>query len=718
MSFNLDDLERDVHFCQNFLESTGNYFSLGEDTSKDSQFKEKDPTETDTLTSSLVDEFLKPRRGKNVEKEKVAKHVKFRKTLSMVEFDQDESGQEGFFTSETNISDGALMVEELVSESSLNPMSEASETESEHEQFKQIPRQLSEKIKPTLKPLTRALIQKELDEYTFKPKINRLPFSSKNRNIPINKRIEAWVSQHVEKMKAQESEMEKVDEEDLKECTFKPKITSNSKQKAKLVNTSKDVVERLFEKANVRHALRERKKQRLEEQERNQFTFRPTLKKSKKYLEHKNYKPIYNRIGELQRTKQAKALRLKCKVENEEQCTFKPQINKKSKEIAKKLQNQEGRISERLSQTISSNVYRSLRRQARQKEEESKECTFKPQINPCSREIAESKDLGIPKEQFLERQEIYKLRALERQLEVIDFTEKKLNCTFKPKIGNAEKVLQKSRRHSTRLQVENQSEFYQRLSHLDSNRKIAKEEIIRKKELEKYPFRPKITQKSKIIGRPTTIEELTSREVKERKVKRLKLQKHRQFRESHPFKPQTTKGGKSKNVKSSGFDDICSISIMENIEKYRKVKEANLKKKRKEFEKAMMQECTFQPATLKSRVKKPKKVIIRGLDDFLRQRKKAKEKDEQILRREKEVFNVNPDLVKTAQCEGVTIPKPFKLAEAKNSNSSRRQRALAESLKIEMNEKCSFAPKTINTLSRKTINRILHEDTSSDTSFL
>lgn len=291
------------------------------------------------------------------------------------EIEDDEEGT-GFFSHVREVSYDAELIAEVASihsEEEHKIHLNSFESPNQNQKIDNSPKPALEESPPELIK-TSEPISDELKECTFRPKINSYKGTKRN-DIPLKKRIDAWMESYKSKQKKQRTLKKALESEEMKECTFKPKILKKGPPRPA------SIVDRLYESSNMRYAVRERRKQRIEDGEANQYPFRPKIKKSK-YL-GENYRPIYERVGQLQREKSDKSHHLKKKHTQEEKFTFKPKINKKSRKIAREMRVSEGDVSDRLNQRASTNVLRSIRRKCIRQEHIEKECTFKPKINKC-----------------------------------------------------------------------------------------------------------------------------------------------------------------------------------------------------------------------------------------------------------------------------------------------------------------------------------------------
>jgi hypothetical protein len=146
-------------------------------------------------------------------------------------------------------------------------------------------------------------------------------------------------------------------------------------------------------------------------------------------------------------------------------------------------------------------------------------------------------------------------------------------------------------------------------------------------------------------------------------------------------------------------------SMTEDIERYRREKEEFIRQVKAEREIRELQQCTFHPTTNRTRVKK-KTVIVRGLGKYLETREHALKLRKEKQEREEKVFTVKAP---TKGPEGTTIVRPFNLSKGVIKRS---KEAVKEEVEREMLTECTFKPRTVESVKREAIQRLLNDSTS------
>eukprot|EP01084_Bolivina_argentea_P258965 436799_1 len=266
------------------------------------------------------------------------------------------------------------------------------------------------KKKPKLKhkrSLAQQMADKESENLTFKPKINKYSF---NRRIDpdVQRRLQIWNVQ--KKIKLTQQRKQKMEEDDCKikeHFTFQPEVKTTIKKRSRpktakmyhgnncnnstlSIDSSLPVQHRLYEREYRRIEKLAKTKEIIEKQEMKQCSFKPKLQKSKlstkieKKFEHR--KPIWERQKCIKKQKQNKRLASKNKITKamDTDLTFKPKINKKSKEIVENAKLYTSYypidVSERL-------LLQNPKNKKIENENNNEKNKCKPYINPTSQKI-------------------------------------------------------------------------------------------------------------------------------------------------------------------------------------------------------------------------------------------------------------------------------------------------------------------------------------------
>ncbi len=144
----------------------------------------------------------------------------------------------------------------------------------------------------------------------------------------------------------------------------------SSSADARSSNIQQTASHRLYNEADNRFALREKQRQRFEQEELSKYpiqmtcsfprhSFKPTINafSQKKYIDNSNYRPIQQRVGELIRKKKEKLHHLwKENQSSNPDLTFKPQINDTSKEPVVGKEKRKLPVVERLETYLKDNL--------------------------------------------------------------------------------------------------------------------------------------------------------------------------------------------------------------------------------------------------------------------------------------------------------------------------------------------------------------------------
>lgn len=195
--------------------------------------------------------------------------------------------------------------------------------------------------------------EKFKQECTFRPTINKTPHG---KNIDYAERKfdrEEWFKRLTrsrnEIVEQREKQKRTKDEDNSKNCSFRPNINSY-----RSLSTSQiSVDERLYNHGENIKFKREQQKREKDEIEASAYPFSPQITQSVAVLvgTKKNQAPLYQRIYEVQQTKNALRQLEKEKSEKREGITFQPSINQNSKKIAESKY--QGSLMDRLSRTSS-----------------------------------------------------------------------------------------------------------------------------------------------------------------------------------------------------------------------------------------------------------------------------------------------------------------------------------------------------------------------------
>ncbi|EGR33333.1 hypothetical protein IMG5_056050, partial [Ichthyophthirius multifiliis] len=277
-------------------------------------------------------------------------------------------------------------------------------------------------------------------QYPFKPQINDLPqqIYGESENINISKQ-EQWERLLKDKINAiTERDNQKIiyqKQEIEQNCTFKPQINEISKHIMADKPSDMPIQERLYKEAEKIQQQKEELKRKHENSQ--IYTFKPDIQQSISNLkgELAFTKPLYQRLQQVMQEKQENLLELQIKNQNDNQYTFKPELNQKTYQIAKeKLQ------GKNVVQRLLIDAIDKENRKSKIIEESqlsiNKLCTFQPQINPSNRsDYQEDENQSKRQQEFVQRQYLmadYLKEKLEEKIKQID---KDSEYKFKPQIN-------------------------------------------------------------------------------------------------------------------------------------------------------------------------------------------------------------------------------------------------------------------------------------------
>lgn len=356
----------------------------------------------------------------------------------------------------------------------------------------------TEGIKNRTDDVRREVEQRIQQECTFKPKISNYQFSTKNKK-PQSKeaRLRELADSKQREYERRERERKQREEEELAQLSFKPNVKKQASKKQ-----SDAVTERLFHEADDKRIKREKMKREQEMQQMESFTFRPQTN-ANSHVDQQSYRPVHERVGEMQRKKHEEMARLKIKNETENaDLTFSPKINKKSQAIAM-IKTNNATFQERISAQLSQAIEKKYKNQT---ENQFSNYTFKPEVNPNSEKMLKhSKMFNGEMANFVKRQEF-----LQQQIKV----QQMLNTTmdeyeFKPQISETSKMIVEAKMSRA---GETEHDKIERLAFRDKQKSEALKEYVKEQYYKKYSFQPSINELSKVMAKATDAEELVHNE--------------------------------------------------------------------------------------------------------------------------------------------------------------------------------------------------------------
>jgi hypothetical protein len=552
---------------------------------------------------------------------------------------------------------------------------------------------------------------KLMEECTFQPKINKwvgsiAPVTGEERIEQLSRpREQEYVDRERRKMQQELSEIEG--------CTFRPQIRKSTGSKTKGSGGSAAVSDRLHHEADQRTEAREQARRRLEAAELGQYSFKPEINpETNAILDMSRYRPIHERLGEMQRAKSSALQHARVQYErNNPDLTFAPQINAKSNKIAAErrslhdMTNADGGsldVAERLNREAEYQAKRKLHRMDEHEAEKARNCTFAPQISEQSARLVASKS-EFQHADFLERQE-----ALEEEgrvkaakgLGAMQQLDEDAQCTFHPNVGNAGRVLE----HTRPARVdENEQDRIERLFKQDQHDSEQLREQISDDYYAQFSYRPKINKISRVLGRAASVDELVADERCKQSKARAAAKQEAAEKQSCPFKPKTNKWkGKQSVGKASRIDINKPEMITANIAAARHDRDAKLAQTRRDQEYEELKSCTFTPQINEGKPEEPTgPIVVRGLGRYLELKEMARRKEQDKKEREHKAFSVR------YTPRTYTVPEPFNLTA---SRAGDKRRAVAKEREETAMKECTFRPKTMERANREMIQTLLHDD--------
>ncbi|EQC34530.1 hypothetical protein SDRG_07858 [Saprolegnia diclina VS20] len=550
-------------------------------------------------------------------------------------------------------------------------------------------------------------------ECTFRPKTT--PYKgSKVRATGPSRLSQLAAPRSAEYAKREKLKMEQ-ELASLSSCTFTPNAHAQRTPEKHVGKTNKmafveqqmspnpkrvkvdDVTERLYGDGLLRYELRAKVKRALEDRSvRATCTFTPKINAvTRAMVDHTQYKPIQDRVPEIQRRKKEVLRQLATSVEDK--LTFVPAINEKSRQLTQQLGHLS--VTDRLAQDAEDNI------EKRQIVEElyttAQGLSFAPQVNERSHSIVDHKPEF--KLDFVTRQRVLQDRR-DDKLEHQMLLEEKVNAIeqpFQPCIGNAEKVLKHTR--PKRLTESTPEQLY-RMTYAEPRKKAEQKKRLEEAYYNKFSYQPKLNHVSKALGRATPIQKLAksdaAKPIRSRVIKEMELRTQAECR----FRPAITP--------LEGDADRSTVwnpaTVIQTIERTRERRRQSLEDKRHLLEFEELQRCTFQPTINRKPISASeaaaRPVVVRGLSRFLELKQRAKRQEEELREREAKVFGTS------YTPRAYTIPAPFKLSYQDRQRDGKRSRLEAELRQKEMQE-CTFAPMTMEVKNRKLIQSLLRDGT-------
>lgn len=392
--------------------------------------------------------------------------------------------------------------------------------------------------------------------------------SRARREVARQRRIAELAQDRRAVMERRQAEKARLEEEELKQYAFKPTGVNGSAGSdgaggAARRGSAEPVGERLQKVGKLRQQRREADARLAQQAEEESFPFRPSINPdSELILEHSDgrYKPIHERIGDLQRAKHQNLHRLRMQHEEEnDDLTFQPRINRRSSSMAPSAAShstsgrggsmggqgqQTGRkslsnVTDRLALQATERERRMQQRIRQHEQEEAEKHSFAPRISETSAKLVA--DNPIMYGSFLERQQRFEREKKRREAlrGDLDANGAAKDCTFRPDIGNADDVL--LARRPGRI-VESQQATLERLTYRDSKQKEMAQTAMQEEYYSKFTFKPELnTVSRRLVPKAQSVDQLVANErgqrVREEAVTRAEAERLQDC----TFKPEICK---------------------------------------------------------------------------------------------------------------------------------------------------------------------------------
>ncbi|OQS04569.1 hypothetical protein THRCLA_03201 [Thraustotheca clavata] len=459
----------------------------------------------------------------------------------------------------------------------------------------------------------------------------------------------------------------------LSSCTFTPNTqTQSTPEKSAMAFVTQrispnpkrvkveEVTERLYVDGVLRYELRDKVKRALEDQSINATcTFKPKINRvTNSILDRDMYKPIHDRISDIQRHKKEVMRQLMTNVESNNKHTFIPKINEKSRQITQQMSQMH--VTQRLAHDAEEILEK--KQMIQEVLAAAQAMPFAPKLNKRSNKIVDRKPEF--KLDFVSRQRILQDQK-EDKLENQILLEEKIQAVekpFQPCIGNAEKVLQHTR--PKRLTESTPEQLY-RMTYVEPRKREEQKKRLQEAYYNKFSFQPELNTVSKALGRSTPIQKLAQKDaaklIRSRVVKEMELKNQAECR----FRPEIAP---SPDLDRSRLWNPATV--LNNIELARERRRQKLEDKRHTQEYEELQRCTFQPAINRkpTNEESTSPVVVRGLNRFLELKERARRQEAEQREREAKVFN------KTYTPRAYTIPQPFKLSYQDHERKAKHEK--------------------------------------------
>ncbi|CAD7939132.1 unnamed protein product [Amoebophrya sp. A120] len=352
-----------------------------------------------------------------------------------------------------------------------------------------------------------------------------LVVSRQEAELRLEDRAAMWALQHKRKLEARGKAKQLLEEEKMKECTFRPntRIQKNSNQisAVEYEESPEEMFERLHHEADQRNRIREKAKSLLEESEVQELTFQPNLEPGRGRQNafgrrttggprsasagapgRWRDKPLRERVDEEQRKKAEHLLQTQMEVERRENATFRPKLSAASERMIQKKREEAQRLvasgqdvdgeAALFVQNAADRLYHvgKLKKQLEQQDGAGQmvmdAATAKLSAPKTDAIVEQSVFFQGPCSDFLVRQQTFEdartqRRELRRKIQEADMK-------FQPTISKVSEAL--ARTNVKRLNAE--GAWQDRMSTAEQKEREQRQQMIAQEHLKDYTFQPKI----------------------------------------------------------------------------------------------------------------------------------------------------------------------------------------------------------------------------------
>ncbi|CAI2385956.1 unnamed protein product [Moneuplotes crassus] len=486
-----------------------------------------------------------------------------------------------------------------------------------------------EKLRNEAKMILKEAEQQAMDQCSFKPdiKVNESFEKDLTQEERWRRLLEPKTTkiQQYEKAKI-EKERKKVEET----CSFRPNIQKPPVAKRKPA----DFVDRLHSEANRRQEKREKLKRKLEEERMRDCSFKPKIENPNRVGTCRSFshRPIYERVDEIQKNKNDYLTKLKVETEmNNDHINFQPKVNKQSEKIlekkAKMGQNMKNHsVVKRLTEDAAIRIEKEQKKREEINYEISAQYPFKPQLSTYSTPSLENKNFHERQQEFLHKK--HERQEFHRNNEGRDFT-------FKPQINSTSAVIVEADPDRC---TETREQKYGRLYKTDFQKAETTRQTIEQELYGKYDFKPQICPLSRVMAAQRESGNLL--EYTQNTKSTLGHSVHQEIdsksRKECTFKPKINRN--YTNVKSAYVNKSEMKAKLQEKAMERRQKE---EQKRMDREYEELRDCTFKP-TINTGIPEAHNeiVVVRGLSRHMELQELKQKKDHDRLQREIEVFGL------------------------------------------------------------------------------